>query len=186
MDFFIENQFWFLLAGLVVIPLIAFVLITLLNRKKHTIMECVLMSIAIVYVYDMFLLGLSLFYILSGTGSEFIVMLPISLIPVLIAVIVGLVYRKQFGWGKIASRMLSFNVVYLVAGIYFLALGMGVGYGIGWLCLLGLIPVVLGVTLYFVLGRRYVVVVTPDEEYVFLESEYSKKEVYDYINHLTM
>lgn len=185
MDFFIEYQFWFLLAGLVVIPLLAFGLIILLNRKKHTVLECVLMSIAVVYVYDMFLLGMSLFYVLSGTGSEFIVMIPVSLVPVLIAVVVGVVYRRQLGWGRIASRMLSFNVLYLIAGLYFLALGMGVGYGIGWLCLLGLVPVVLGAALYFALGRHYVVVVTPDEEYVFLESEYSQKEVYDYINHLT-
>lgn len=183
-EFLSQNQTWVLLTGLIFIPVIILALFILIGRKKHAIMGRILMGVAVVYLYDTFVLGLSLLHLLYGTGSEYFIFAAVGLVPVIIGVVLALYYQGKLAWSGLGSRIIAFCTIYYLSLIYVLLIILGFYFKLGLMLLIGTVPVILGFVVYILLRRRYVIITTNEEEIVFLKEDYDEREVYDYINHL--
>lgn len=183
-EFLSQYQFWILLTGLIIIPVIILALYILLGRKNHDIMGRILMGVAVVYLYDTFILGLSLLHLLYGTGSEYFIFAAIGLVPLIIGVALVLYYQGKLAWSGLGSRIIAFTTVYFLALIYILVMIFGISFGLGMMLLVGTVPIILGIIVFLLLRRNYIVVSTDEDEIVFLKEDYDEKEAYDYLNHL--
>lgn len=183
-EFLSKYQFWILLTGLVFIPVIILALFILLGRKRHDIMGRILLGIAVIYLYDTFFLGLSLMQLLFDTGSEYSIFAAVGIVPVIVGVVLILYYQGKLAWSGLGSRIIVINTVYFLALIYILMLIVGFNSNLGWMLLVGTVPVILGIVVYLLLRRNYIVVTTDEDEIVFLKEDYDENEVWDYINHL--
>lgn len=183
-DFLIEYQTWVLVIALLAIPLVIMLLFIVLGRKNHDWPGRILMSIAVIYMYDNLLLGLSLWHLLDGTGGEYFILGAVGIVPLIIGIAVIFIYNKKAAWAGIGARIIACDAVYFLSAIYILVMGLGISSGFGLMLLLGLVPIVLGILAFFLLKRSYVVVTTDEDEVIFLKDDYDEKEVYDYVNHL--
>ena len=183
-EFVSRYQFWVLLSVLVFIPVIILALFILLGRKKHDIIGRILLAVAVIYIYDTFVLGLSLMQLLFGTGSEYFIFTAVGIVPVLVGIVLTLYYQGKLAWSGLGSRIIAFNTIYFLSLIYILMMIIGFSSNLGLMLLVGTVPVILGIIVYILLKRSYIVVTTDEDEIVFLKEDYDEKEVYDYINHL--
>lgn len=183
-DFLIQYQDVVLLTCLIAVPLVILMLFIILGRKNHDLAGRFVMAVSVIYMYDTFILGISLLHLLFGTGSEYYIFAAVGILPSVIGVAVILIYQGKLAWSGIGARIIAANVVYFLSVFYVLAIILGIGQGLGFVLLVGTVPIVFGVLVFFLLRRSYVVITTNEDEIVFLKEDYDEKEVYDYINHL--
>lgn len=173
-----QNQTLVMWFALLIIPVIIAGITTMINVKKKSFLTILLIIVTLVFLYDTLLLGASIGVLFYGT-EWFWLSLPIGLIPWVIAVSSYLLERKTVETGSIASRVLVYNVIYFLIVILVALMGLCIAAGLDWYLCLGLVPVGVGFLLYFVLGRKFLVFSTRQEEIILPSEHYERKEIYD-------